>query len=124
MNNKNIFISIVIILIFGALATVMLQTKTEAVPSTKYDEFAQCLSSKKLTMYGAAWCSHCKEQKALFGDSFKYVPYVECTENPDQCLKAGVEGYPTWIDVKGEKYKGGQSLEKLGEISNCVLPTN
>jgi hypothetical protein len=124
MTNKNIFILIICLLILGTLLTVVLQSSGPAVPSGKYDTFAQCLASQKLTMYGAVWCSHCKSEKARFGDSFKYVPYVECTENPDLCLKNGVEGYPTWIDQKGTKYTGEQGLEKLSSISGCQLPAN
>src|SRR5215470_200422 len=44
----------------------------------KYDAFARCLGDRGLKMYGAFWCPHCKEQKALFRASFKYAPYVEC----------------------------------------------
>lgn len=125
MDNKKIFISVIILLILGTIVTVIFELNSKpAVVSTKYDTFAQCLASKKLTMYGAVWCSHCKSQKALFLDSFKYVPYVECTETPDQCLKNGIESYPTWIDEKGQKYVGGQSLEKLAQITSCVLPSN
>lgn len=61
------------------------------------DAFAKCLTSKGLTMYGAVWCSHCQAQKALFGESFKYVSYVECPDNTNLCLAKGVQGYPTWI---------------------------
>ena len=124
MNQKNIFILIICLLILGTIATVLIQSRGSTVPSTKYDTFAECLASKKLTMYGAVWCSHCKAQKALFGDSFKYASYVECTENPNECLAKGVEQYPTWIDANGQKYVGEQSLEKLSEISSCVLPIN
>ena len=124
MTNKNIFILIICILILGTIATVMFRSGGETVPPGKYNTFAQCLASKKLTMYGAVWCSHCKTEKARFGDSFKYVPYVECTENPNLCLEKGVEGYPTWIDEKGEKYVGEQGLEKLSKISSCILPVN
>ena len=120
---KNIFFLIIILLVLGTIATVLL-TQSNDIPPTKYDAFAQCLASKKLTMYGATWCSHCKAEKALFGESFKYVPYVECTENPNECLAKGVEAYPTWIDEKGQKYVGGQGLEKLSEISSCELPIN
>ena len=31
-------------------------------------------------MYGAYWCPHCQAQKKVFGESFQYVPYVECTQ--------------------------------------------
>ncbi len=124
MTQKNIFFSIIGLLILGTLGVIFLQPPKTTIPSTKYDEFAQCLASQKLTMYGAVWCSHCQAQKALFGSSFQYVPYVECTENPDRCVAEGITGYPKWIDEKGTKYEGEQSLEKLGEISGCQLPVN
>lgn len=121
MTNKNIFLLIMGFLILGTIATILLRSPSEPVDSGRYDVFAQCLASKNLTMYGAVWCSHCKAEKALFGDSFKYVPYVECTENPNLCLEKGVESYPTWIDKNGEKYIGEQGLEKLSQISGCPL---
>jgi len=123
MTKKNIFISIVGLLFLVVLVTGFLSRGTP-VPSTKYDAFAQCLASKKLTMYGATWCSHCRAEKARFGDSFKYVPYVECTSDANLCLAKGIESYPTWIDENGMKYVGEQGLEKLSQISGCELPTN
>ena len=125
MSEKKIFISMIGLLILGTIVTVIFRSNSgPVVVSTKYDDFAQCLATKNLTMYGAVWCSHCKAQKELFEDSFKYVPYVECTETPDKCLAKEVQAYPTWIDKNGEKYTGEQSLEKLAEISGCTLPTN
>ena len=29
--------------------------------------FAQCLSEKAVTMYGADWCPHCQNEKNAFG---------------------------------------------------------
>ncbi|MDO8659522.1 MAG: thioredoxin domain-containing protein [Candidatus Parcubacteria bacterium] len=122
MSQKNIFILIIALLVVGIFATIILRSQKKSFPILgQYDTFAQCLATKKLTMYGAVWCSHCKEQKALFGESFKFVPYVECSENPQACMDKGVQGYPTWIDEKGEKYVGKQSLEKLSQITGCVL---
>ena len=62
-----------------------------------YDSFAKCLTEKGAVMYGAKWCAHCIEQKDVFGDSFKYINYVECPDNINICLAAGINGYPTWI---------------------------
>lgn len=83
-------------------------------------KLAKYLSEKGMVMYGAYWCSHCKEQKDEFGDAFQYVDYVECdaqgpNANPDECQAKGIEGYPTWI-YQGVKYTGAQSLAKLAEI--------
>ncbi len=93
----------------------------------KYDAFAQCLKEKQATFYGAFWCPHCKNQKAAFGSSAKYLPYVECS-TPDgkgqleNCKNAGVESYPTWIFSDGSKETGEVSMEKLAEKTQCELP--
>ena len=123
MKNR-FFISIIGLLILGALTTVVIRRNSTGVIPTKYDEFAKCIASKNLTMYGAVWCSHCKAEKARFGDSFKYVPYIECTEDPNLCIAKGIESYPTWIDRGEVKYTGEQGLQKLSEISGCGLPSD
>lgn len=90
---------------------------------SKFDGFAQCLAEKKITMYGAVWCSHCQNQKKLFGSAFKYVPYVECPQETKICTEKGIKGFPTWLTEDGSvKLEGEQSLEKLAEISGCALP--
>lgn len=83
-------------------------------------KLAKYLSEKGMVMYGAYWCSHCKEQKDTFGDAFQYIDYVECdpqgsNANPDECQAQGIEGYPTWI-YQGQKYSGTQTLAKLAQI--------
>lgn len=85
---------------------------------------AQCLAEKGVKFYGASWCSHCKAQKELFGGAADKLPYVECVVGNDQakvCTDAGVEGYPTWINAKGEKKTGEQSFEALAAFSGCIL---
>lgn len=88
------------------------------------DGFAQCLRDKKITMYGAEWCQYCQKEKAAFGDSFRFVPYVECPDNPQQCLALGISGYPTWIFPDGKQLKGLQGIEKLSRESACALETS
>lgn len=83
------------------------------------DGFAQCLTDKGFTMYGAYWCPHCQNEKRAFGDSFRYVRYVECTEDPNICARAGIKGFPTWITDDGRKFEGEQGVERLSELSSC-----
>jgi len=83
-----------------------------------YDSFAQCLTEKGAAMYGADWCTHCQEQKKMFGSSFKYVDYVNCDFNEGECIKKGIKGYPTWI-INETDYRGVQSLQKLGYLTGC-----
>ena len=84
------------------------------------DNFAQCLTDNEVKMYGTEWCSHCQNQKKLFGKSFKFVDYIDCDKNKDVCLSAGIKGYPTW-KINGESYPGEQSLERLAQLSGCEL---
>ncbi|MFH1257727.1 MAG: hypothetical protein ABIG96_06880 [Candidatus Micrarchaeota archaeon] len=99
---------------------------TYASAPGEHDAFAQCLSSKDATMYGAYWCSHCKNTKLEFGKSWKYINYVECDAagpngNPDLCRLKGVTGYPTW-EIAGMMQQGGEmSLDNLAAISGCPL---
>lgn len=114
----------IVAIIVGALAIggfLVWGAKKEAEPG-KYDTFAKCLAEKQVTMYGAAWCSHCQNEKKAFGASFKYVPYVECPDNPKVCLDKGVNGYPTWIFPDGKKLEGEQGLLNLSKESGCPLP--
>uniref|UniRef100_B8HRX1 Vitamin K epoxide reductase n=1 Tax=Cyanothece sp. (strain PCC 7425 / ATCC 29141) TaxID=395961 RepID=B8HRX1_CYAP4 len=92
---------------------------------------AEHLKQKDIKMYGAWWCSHCHDQKELFGASaFKQVPYVECSPEggpgtpPAQiCLDKGVQSYPTW-DVNGQIISGTRPLEELARLSDYQGPKN
>ena len=92
------------------------------------DRFAKCLADKDAVMYGVFWCDHCREQKTAFGDSFKYVKYVECvtTDAPrvllPECKAQGITHTPTWIFADGTKVEGAQSLATLAEKTGCKAP--
>ncbi len=120
MSKKTLFIIGLIIL--AVILAVFYLYKPSLVANSKYDDFAEWLASKNITMYGAAWCSHCLDEKNAFEGSFKYVPYVECPDNPQLCLDKGIEGYPTWIFPDGKELVGEQGLEKLSQESGCPLP--
>lgn len=103
-------------------------------PGEKYDEFAQCLDEKGFIMYGSITCSACARQRAMFGDSFKFIKEIECdprNPNPEtqRCIEKNIKGTPTWIqeNANGNELHrfdtGLQSLEKLSSVSNCPLPT-
>ena len=85
-----------------------------------YDTFAKCLTEKDITMYGTERCTYCKAQKKLFGSSFQYVDYIDCDRYKDECLRAGVSGYPTW-NINGQNYPGEMQLARLASLSGCEL---
>ncbi|MFA5889066.1 MAG: hypothetical protein WCW47_02385 [Candidatus Paceibacterota bacterium] len=123
------YIYIFIGLIFLALIVWLIVTPGKANRPDKYDTFAQCLKDKGAIFYGAFWCSHCQSQKALFGRSVRFLPYVECSTPDGQgqlqvCKDAGITGYPTWQfnASSTDRLNGEVTLEQLAEKTNCVLP--
>lgn len=84
----------------------------------EWDDFATCLSENGAAMYGTDWCSHCQDQKEMFGKSFDKVNFVDCDRSREECLSAGIEGYPTW-KVNGNNYPGVQSFQKLASLTGC-----
>lgn len=93
----------------------------------KLDGFAQCLKDKGVTFFGAFWCPHCKNQKKMFGNSAKLLPYTECSTadgkaQTQECIDKNIASYPTWEFADGSRETGEVSLEKLAEKSSCQLP--
>ncbi|MBI5227246.1 hypothetical protein HY988_01540 [Candidatus Micrarchaeota archaeon] len=93
--------------------------------SGPYDDFAQCLTNKEVKFYGTFWCPHCANQKALFGNSMKYVNYIECSNKDmtqtEVCKKANIQSYPTWEFANGTRLTGEVSMEQLSKMSGCPL---
>lgn len=124
METKKIFKSpwtyfIIVLIILGTIYSYKIVTG-KSIESGQYDVFAQCLTEAGLKMYGTDWCGYCKKQKELFGDSFQYIDYIDCDKNRQECLDAGVKGYPTW-KINEQNYPGLQSLERLAELTECGL---
>jgi parvulin-like peptidyl-prolyl isomerase len=92
---------------------------------TNLDDFAKCLTEKGTVFYGASWCTHCNNQKKMFGESLQYINYTECADEMQgqtkACDDAGISGYPTWI-INGQSYPGEQTLDRLAKLSGCELP--
>lgn len=125
MKTKFIIFIIIVVLLVGGLG-VFLNTNKVSSPG-KLDGFAQCLKDSGAEFYGTFWCSHCQNQKQLFGSSKKYLPYIECStpdgQNQNQvCKEKGIEGYPTWIFKDGSRLSGELSLSTLSEKTQCALP--
>lgn len=108
-------------IVFALVVLGLIYVAYGVVSPGRYDDFASCLSEKGLTMYGAYWCPHCANQKALFGKSFSFVKYVECTQETELCGRMNVTGYPTWI-VGDRRAQGEQSMRALAELAGCPAP--
>ena len=89
--------------------------------SGDYDSFAQCLTDAGISMGGADWCSHCSDQKAMFGSSFELIDYHNCDFEEDWCAEQGITGIPAWVFADGSLRPGVQSLRTLADLSGCEL---
>lgn len=96
--------------------------KTARGPEDPYRRgLADQLADSGALFYGASWCPHCQEQKALFGASQDRLPYVECSPGgargpaASACLSAGVRTYPTWVFPDGSRVTAVLSLRELAE---------
>ncbi|XP_009611851.1 thiol-disulfide oxidoreductase LTO1 [Nicotiana tomentosiformis] len=99
-------------------------------PSTPFAvSLAKHLRSIGAKMYGAFWCSHCQEQKEMFGrEASKLLDYVECFPDgvkkgiymANACQEAKLEGFPTWV-INGEVLSGEKKLSELAELSGFTM---
>jgi hypothetical protein len=116
-----------IILVIAAVLAVYIYIQSIPPPPGMYDAFARCITQSGAKFYGAFWCPHCAAQKAEFGDSEQYLPYVECSL-PDEsgqtqiCIDKGIKSYPTWIFPDGSQLSGVTPLDQLAQKTGCALP--
>lgn len=105
------------------LAPFRIEVTTKSSPLAL--SLARHLHSIGAKMYGAFWCSHCLEQKQMFGrEAAKFVDYVECF--PDgyrkgitmakACADAKIEGFPTWV-INDQVLTGEQEFSELARAS-------
>lgn len=93
------------------------------------DTFVSCLNTKGVKFYGASWCPHCENQKKLFGDSAKLLPYVECSasnqiDTLQVCKDAKIDAYPTWVFPDNTRTAGEVTLETLANKSGCFYTSS
>ncbi|MBU1083307.1 hypothetical protein KKE14_02620 [Patescibacteria group bacterium] len=85
------------------------------------DDLARYLTQIGAKVYGADTCSACAYQKELFGGSWQYIDYIECSTptggQAEVCLAAKITAYPTWEFPDGEKQVGAMTLAELVQRS-------
>jgi len=110
-----IIVAIVLISVIGVTYT---GNMVGTVPNEKLDEIAKCITKRGAVLYITSNCGSCDEQKKEFGNSFRFLNYVDCSEHEDLCLIAGIEGYPTWR-VNNVNYPGVRSPGEMAYITGC-----
>ncbi len=103
----------------------------EQAKAAKLETFAICIKNSGAEMYGAFWCPHCQNQKAmfntLFGGAADKLPYIECSTPDangqlDVCKAKGIKTYPTWKFADGSTNEGEMPLQMLADKTACPLP--
>ncbi len=110
----------------GALTVLVLVAgyaiSTPKAAAQDYAEgLAKHLSATGAKFYGAFWCPHCADQKALFGKAASLLPYVECDRRspigqPTLCVDRQIRAFPTW-EIAGQRIEGVLSLADLAQLS-------
>src|SRR3989338_11093582 len=114
-------------MVAAAIVLLIYASRVSNVPG-KLDGFAQCLKDRGALFYGAFWCPHCQNQKALFGSSKKYLPYIECsTPNGKSqlpvCVANKIANFPTLGFPQLNTTTGEIALAVLSEKTGCSLPS-
>jgi len=125
MSQKSKYLVAIGIILIAVIVLALI--KSQSKPPLVLNEFAQCLANEGAIFYGAFWCSHCNNQKSMFGEAQKLLPYVECSTTDKQgqlqiCIDKSITNYPTWDFADGSRETGELSLEKLSEKTGCVIP--
>jgi uncharacterized membrane protein/Zn ribbon nucleic-acid-binding protein len=104
------------------IAIMHVQSRTAAI-SADEDPYlmglATRLAESGATFYGASWCPHCQQQKAMFGASENRLPYVECSPGGRSapaaraCIAARVNVYTTRVLADGERISQVLSTDEL-----------
>ena len=122
---KKTITTIMIISLISASALLFTACQNQPASDGKYSALAQCLTEKGVKYYGAYWCGHCQSQKKMFGDDFRYIDSYECDPNgkdgnPEACIEAGIQSYPSWFFPGQGLEVGVQPLETLAQKANCT----
>jgi len=130
MENKTT-VTVVIIVLIMLLGGGYWVYNSQHAKHVKLHDFAICIKDSGAQFYGAFWCPHCQNQKALFDTLFESasgsLPYTECS-TPDAngqleiCDQQDINIYPTWKFNDGSKREGEVGLQELSQLTACPLP--
>ncbi|MGE0864944.1 MAG: vitamin K epoxide reductase family protein [Vicinamibacterales bacterium] len=85
------------------------------------------LAESGAIMYGAHWCEHCQQQKDLFGEAARRLPYIECstggqgTPQTAECRNRRINTYPTWF-INGQRYEEVLTQTRLAALTGFKPP--
>ncbi len=124
MKNSHLMIgfAVIVVIFFG-----LIYFSGDNAPQAQVsEEFAQCVGNSGAKMFGAYWCSHCQNQKAMFGQYWDEIEYIECSlpggqGQTQECIAEGISSYPTWEFASGQRISGELSPQQLSQYTGCPL---
>jgi hypothetical protein len=96
-------------------------TATATTGEEFQEGLAKHLSSTGAIIYTLPTCSHCQEQKGLFGTAVEYLNEVNCAIESQRCSAKGFNAVPTW-EIEGKLYTGTKTLDQLARLSGYTGP--
>ncbi|VVB79439.1 Uncharacterised protein [uncultured archaeon] len=108
-----ITLGVIILVVIVALSVIYFRSLNPGVPA----DIAKCIGDKS-ELYVKLGCTHCEDQKKMFGDSYQYLKTIDCFYNLDLCLNKSIQATPTWI-IEGKQYVGLQQIETLQRVTGC-----
>ncbi len=120
--NTHVTAVVLAILLVGGLWFYFARHPDAGVGDPRLVALARHLSAREARFYGASWCPHCQDQKAMFGAAAAALPYLECSPDGPRapqstaCLSAEITRYPTWI-INGRRHERVLSFEQLAKLS-------
>ncbi|MEM7560430.1 MAG: peptidylprolyl isomerase, partial [Planctomycetota bacterium] len=97
----------------------------EGEPQQDLVAFAQAIRDSGTRFFGAGWCPACTEQKELFEDGGKFLPFEEVT-NPDRSLNQlgideNINVFPTWQFPDNTRAEGVLTLQELATRTGVAI---
>ncbi len=101
---------------------------SDATEAPDLVQFAKDLAASRAVFYGASWCAQCTEQKEMFEDGQRFLPFVEVTDANRRLNQVGIENkisaFPTWVFADGSRLTGIGSLQELSARAGVPIPVS
>ncbi|PIN99702.1 hypothetical protein COT72_05510 [archaeon CG10_big_fil_rev_8_21_14_0_10_43_11] len=117
-----IFVGFLVVGVAIMIAVLSSSSYVTRIPE-EYTRFAQCLTQKGAKLYGIAGTTHYDEAQTLFGISWEYVTFIDCSVQRSVCIASGVNKYPTWMFADGSKRTQPMTFSQLASKTGCALPS-
>lgn len=111
-NKIYLIMSIILVILIIGIFSIKLFYKESATES-----LTKCISNNS-HLYSFTGCSHCQEQRRLFGDYYNLLSVTDCINDTQECVHMNVTATPSWY-INDTMYVGYKSLKQLKELTGC-----